>query len=130
MRSLATSTPVVSKSKNMIGLEMFSFMSLMLNLIGAIASIDTVVSIGPIDSIDTIVYIGAYRGYRLPSEIGFNLVVKHHWHKQHKQVFVLFLLSRSDDACTAWVGKLEHDVLASNAVEHVDEEWAIEANAH
>lgn len=85
MRSFATSMPVVSKSKNMIGLEIFNFIC---------------------------------------------LVIKHHRHQKHQEVVVLLLLSRSDDTCTAWISKLEDDVLRSDAVEHVDEEWAIETDAH
>ena len=31
------------------------------------------------------------------------LVVHHDWHNQHQQVFIIFLFSWKDDACTTWL---------------------------
>ena len=58
------------------------------------------------------------------------LVLQHHWHEEHDDILIFFLLSRNDNTSTAWVSKFEDNVLTGNAVEDINKERTAESDAH
>ena len=58
------------------------------------------------------------------------LFIQHHWHEQHEEVLLLFLLSWYDNTGTTWVSQFKHHFLSSHAVEDIHEERTLETDAH